>query len=112
MLNQNEEVEIFEEEEIITFTDDAGNQFDYLQIACVEYEGEFFLLMESANETESEDDGLYILKILNYENVDEDWEVEPVENDELANVVFDKFIKVFQSQCVGDCKTCPSDCKK
>ena len=110
MLNKEEQVEIFESEEIITFSDDAGNEYSYAQVACVEHEGEFFVLLEPADEKQAEEEGLYIFKILNYDKPDEDWEIEPVMSEELANIVYDKFIEVYEQECSGNCASCMADC--
>ena len=47
MKDEKEQVEIFEEEEILEFTDDEGKEVKLLQIACVEHEGEFYSLLEN-----------------------------------------------------------------
>ena len=109
MNNKEEQVEIFDSEEVITFSDDEGNSYSYVQVACVEHDGEFFVLLEPADEAQAEE-GLYIFKILNYENVDEDWEVEPVMDEKLANVIYDKFIEVYEAQCGGNCASCSANC--
>ena len=110
MTNKEEQVEIFDSEEVITFSDDEGNSYSYVQVACVEHEGDFFVLLEPADESKAVEEGLYIFKILNYENVDEDWEVEPVMDEKLANTVYDKFIEVYEAQCGGDCSSCSANC--
>ena len=109
MMNKDEQVEIFDSEEVITFSDDQGNSYSYVQVACVEHNSEFFVLLEPAEEGKMED-GLYIFKILNYENVEEDWEVEPVMDEKLANEVYDKFIAVYEAECGGNCSSCGADC--
>ena len=109
MNNKEEQVEIFDSEEVITFSDDQGNSYSYIQVACVEHEGEFFVLLEPADDSGMEE-GLYIFKILNYEKVDEDWEVEPVMDEKLANTVYDKFIEVYEAECEGDCSSCGANC--
>lgn len=108
MNNKEEQVEIFDSEEIITFSDDQGNSYSYVQVACVEHDSEFFVLLEPADDTA--EDGMYIFKILNYEKVDEDWEVEPVLDEKLANTVFDKFLAVYEAECGGDCSACSAEC--
>ena len=111
MINKEEQVEIFENEEIIKFTDDEGNEYSYVQVACVEHDSEFFVLLESTDAGEDEDDGLFVFRIANYENADEDWILEPVMDEELANTVFDKFIEVYDAEdCGGNCSGCSRDC--
>ena len=111
MKDEKEQVEIFEEEEILAFTDEEGNEVKLCQIACVEHEGEFYTLLENYDENEEDDDdGIYIYKILNYETEDEDepLDLEPVETEELADVIFGKFLKVYNDQYGCDC--CEGDC--
>ena len=112
MKDEKEQVEIFEEEEILEFTDDEGKEVKLLQIACVEYEGEFYSLLENYDEDENEEDGgVYIYKILNYDEDDKPLDLEPVETEELANVIFDKFMRVYEENFGGcDCDCCEDDC--
>ena len=59
MKDEKEQVEIFEEEEILAFTDEEGNEIKLCQIACVEHDGEFYSLLENydeSDEDEEEDD--------------------------------------------------------
>ena len=108
MKDEKEQVEIFEEEEILAFTDEEGNEVKLCQIACVEHEGEFYSLLEEYDE-DSEDDGIYIYKILNYESEDEPLDLEPVETEELADVIFAKFLKVYNENYPCDCD-CDDEC--
>lgn len=112
MKDEKEQVEIFEEEEILEFTDDEGKEVKLLQIACVEHEGEFYSLLENYDEDENEEDGgVYIYKILNYDEADKPLDLEPVETEELANVIFDKFMRVYEENFGGcDCDCCEDDC--
>ena len=112
MRDEKEQVEIFEEEEILEFTDDEGKEVKLLQIACVEHEGEFYSLLENYDEDENEEDGgVYIYKILNYDEDDKPLDLEPVETEELANVIFDKFMRVYEENFGGcDCDCCEDDC--
>ena len=112
MKDEKEQVEIFEEEEILEFTDDEGKEVKLLQIACVEHEGEFYSLLENYDEDENEEDGgVYIYKILNYDEDDKPLDLEPVETEELANVIFDKVMRVYEENFGGcDCDCCEDDC--
>lgn len=109
MKDEKEQVEIFEEEEILAFTDEEGNEIKLCQIACVEHEGEFYSLLENYDESDDEDDGIYIYKILNYETEEEPLDLEPVETEELAEAIFAKFLKVYNDNYGCDCD-CDGDC--
>ena len=112
MKDEKEQVEIFEEEEILEFTDDEGKEVKLLQIACVEHEGEFYSLLENYDEDENEEDGgVYIYKILSNDEDDKPLDLEPVETEELANVIFDKFMRVYEENFGAcDCDCCEDDC--
>lgn len=102
MKDEKEQVEIFDEEEILAFTDDEGKEVKLCQIACVEHEGDFYSLLENYEEDENEDEGgVYIYKILNYDEEDKPLDMEPVETEELANTIFEKFLKVYNENYGG-----------
>ena len=112
MKDEKEQVEIFDEEEILAFTDDEGKEVKLCQIACVEHEGDFYSLLENYEEDENEDEGgVYIYKILNYDE-DKPLDMEPVETEELANTIFEKFLKVYNENyggCGCGCEDCDDD---
>ena len=113
MKDEKEQVEIFEEEEILAFTDDEGKEVKLCQIACVEHDGEFYSLLENYDEDdEAEEGGVYIYKILNYDEEDKPLDMEPVETEELANVIFEKFLKVYNEnygECCCGCEDCDDE---
>lgn len=113
MKDEKEQVEIFDEEEILAFTDDEGKEVKLCQIACVEHEGDFYSLLENYEEDENEDEGgVYIYKILNYDEEDKPLDMEPVETEELANTIFEKFLKVYNENyggCGCGCEDCDDD---
>lgn len=113
MKDEKEQVEIFDEEEILAFTDDEGKEVKLCQIACVEHEGDFYSLLENYEEDENEDEGgVYIYKILNYDKEDKPLDMEPVETEELANTIFEKFLKVYNENyggCACGCEDCDDD---
>lgn len=113
MKDEKEQVEIFDEEEILVFTDDQGKEVKLCQIACVEHEGDFYSLLENYEEEENEDEGgVYIYKILNYDEADKPLDMEPVESEELANTIFEKFLKVYNENyggCDCGCEDCDDD---
>ena len=113
MKDEKEQVEIFDEEEILAFTDGEGKEVKLCQIACVEHEGDFYSLLENYEEDENEDEGgVYIYKILNYDEEDKPLDMEPVETEELANTIFEKFLKVYNENyggCGCGCEDCDDD---
>ena len=113
MKDEKEQVEIFDEEEILAFTDDEGKEVKLCQIACVEHEGDFYSLLENYEEDENEDEGgVYIYKILNYDKEDKPLDMEPVETEELANTIFEIFLKVYNENyggCGCGCEDCDDD---
>lgn len=92
-----ENVEELEDEEIITLTNDEGEENDFLHIGTIEYEGEWYVFLqdkeqaEACSEDEDADCEVYIYRI----EGDEDNEVlMPVEEDGLAEKVYTEFLKL------------------
>ncbi len=108
-MSKEYQVEIFQEEQPIAITSDDGSVMDFYQVACVEYDGSFYVLLEAADE--EADDGMYVCQVLNYES-EEDWKVEPVTDEAFANEIYDLFLAEYSKQCDGDCTACGAGCPK
>lgn len=86
-----------EECEIVTLVNDAGEEKDFLHIGTYEYEKEWYVFLQDKEEAEAcaEHDNeececaVYIYKLV---GEDEDERLEPVEDDELAEKIYDAFI--------------------
>ena len=111
MINHEEEVEIFEESETILLTGDDGKDYAYSLVACVEYDGDFYALLQPEDD-DDEYAEICVFEIANYESVDEDWNLEFVNDEKLADAVFVKCIEVYSAQCGGECSQCGGNCGK
>ena len=97
MKNENENVEIIEEDEIVTLYDDENNPVDFYEVACVEYENDFYALLEPVEEMEGIEDGEDLFL--------------PVESEELLNAVFEEYLRVAsEHECDGECDHCAGEC--
>ena len=105
---ENENCEIFDEGEVIVLQDDKGNDIKFIEVACVEHEDEFYVLLSPAQEVEGiGQDEVIICKLVPQD--DETQLVVPVEDEELMNQVFEEYLKSAHECCDGDCD-CDDDC--
>ncbi|MCH5164559.1 MAG: DUF1292 domain-containing protein [Clostridiales bacterium] len=101
---ENENCEIFEEEDIITLQDEQGNPIKFVEVACVEFEEEFYVLLSPAEEVEGiGDDEVIICKLEDQD--DETQLIVPVEDEELMQKVFDEYLRTAE-----ECGCCDDDC--
>lgn len=117
MDNKNENVEIFDEEEIITLYDENDNAVDFVEVACVEYEENFYALLQPVEPVEGiGEDEVIICKL---EPQDDETElITPLTDEDLMEKVFDAYLKAAADGecgcgcgCEGDCDCdCDDDC--
>ena len=103
-------VEIFDEGEIITLFDDKENPVKFSQVAGVEYEGNFFVLLQPAEKIEGiAEDEVVIFKL--EEGKENDMFV-PVESEDLLNKVFEQYLKAAadDESCSCGCGCDDEDC--
>lgn len=104
---ENENCEIFDEEDIITLQDEEGNPIKFVEVACVEYENEFYVLLSPAEEVEGiGEDEVIICKLEDQD--DETQLIVPLEDEELMQKVFDEYLRTAE-ECGCDCG-CEDDC--
>lgn len=110
---KNDNVELFEDEEIITLQDENGNDVDFAEVACVEYEGKFYALLQPVDDVEGMEEDEVIICLLEPQD-DETEIITPVMDDELAEKVFEEYLKaVADEECGCDDQECDCDhCKK
>lgn len=87
-----------EENKILTFTDDDGNEVDYEVIDCFEMDGKSFAALAEPETDENSDDEsyVYIMQIAS-ESDDEDVLVQ-IEDE----VLLDRAFEMFKSRCEDD----------
>ncbi|MCH5154181.1 MAG: DUF1292 domain-containing protein [Clostridiales bacterium] len=107
--NQDENVELIEEE-VITLYDDKNNPVDFNEVAVVEYEGDFYALLQPVEPMEGlDEDEAIIFKIVQKD--DETDEFEPVTDEAVLEAVFNEYLKAeaeFEDGC--DCCDCEDGC--
>ncbi len=109
--NQNQDVELLDEDEIITLYDDDNKPVKFYEVACVEYQGEFYALMQPVEPMEGlgEDEAL----IFKVREEDEDNDVfEPVTDERVLDAVFDEYLKA-AAEAADECGCgcgCEHDC--
>lgn len=112
---ENENCEIFDDEEVITLQDEEGNPIKFVEVACVEYEGAYYILLSPAQEVEGiADDEVIICRL---EDQDDDTQlIVPLDNEELMQKVFDEYLRTAKDGCdcedcdCEDCDECDCDC--
>lgn len=78
-----------EEQNIVELIDEDGNVVEFEHLATIEHEGEYYIALVAADESDDEETEVVIMKI----EGDEDNETYvPVEDDALQAVIFEKFI--------------------
>lgn len=111
MKNANENVEIMEDDEIVTLYDDNNEPVDFYEVACVEYKDDYYALLEPVEEMEGLEDGDVLIFKLEEQEDGTDLFV-PVEDEALLNEVFDEYMKaVADHECDCGCEDCDGDCE-
>ena len=105
-----ENVELIDDD-IITLYDDDNKPVEFYQVACVEYEDEFYALLQPVEPMEGlgEDEAL-IFRLVEQEDGESDLFV-PVEDEELLNAVFDEYLRASaDEECGCGCHDCGDGC--
>ena len=104
-------VELFDDGEIITLHDDKNKAVEFMQIACVDYEGQFYALLKPVKAMDGiAEDEVVIFKLAEGKDGADDQFV-PVESEELLNAVFDEYLRAVadENSCSCGCG-CGPDC--
>lgn len=105
--NQDENVELIDDE-VITLYDDNNNPVDFTEVAVIEYQGEFYALLQPVEPMEGlEEDEAIIFKV-NQKDDDTD-EFEPVTDESILDAVFNEYLKAEAEFC-DDCDCGECDC--
>ena len=99
MAENNEEIDI------ITLTDEDGNQVECEFLDTVELDGKLYCVVEPIVGSEDYEEGsCYIFHIA--ENEDGTVDLTPVEDENELNKAFEKFLENNASACSGECSGC------
>ena len=95
-----------EERDMITLTDEAGNQVQCEFLDTVEWGNKLYCVVEPLGGSDEYEEGsCYIFHIT--ENEDGTVDLTPIEDEEELNAVFEKFLENNSDEgCSGDCSGC------
>ncbi len=110
----DEKVQLIDDDEIITLYDEDNNPTDFYEVAVVEYNSELYAILQPCELIEGmEEDEVVIFKI---EESDEDKDdtFTYVDDDDVADAVFEEYLRATASCEEGSCEGCPSvdSCEK
>ena len=91
MENEKNVLENQEEEgEVISLTDEDGNELEFEYLDQIEYEGgNYAVLLPVDEDEETEDDEVVIFKVISADDENEEYEI--VEDEEMLQTLFDIF---------------------
>ncbi len=113
MANEEEKNVELIDDETITLYDDDGKPVKFCEVACVEYQGEFYAFLQPVEKMEGvEEDDAFIFKV---REEDEETDVfEPVTDDSIREAVFNEYLNAVaeaEAGCDCDCDCgCDHDC--
>lgn len=86
-----------EDERIIELEDDEGGKERFIFITTIEHEGRQFAIMTPEEEENEEEEAIVILELLGSED-SEEMELVSVEDDSLAEAVFEKYMEMVEEE--------------
>lgn len=110
MKNENENVEIIEDDEIVTLYDDDNQPVDFYEVAVVEYEDDYYALLEPVEEMEGIEEGEVLIFKLEEQEDGTDMFI-PVDDEELLNAVFEEYLRTAEDGCGCGCEDCEDECE-
>lgn len=104
MAEKEKNVEIIDEDEVIILYDDDNKPVQFYEVACVEYQGEFYALLRPVEPMEGlEEDEALIFKV---REEDDDTDVfEPVQDESVLDAVFNEYLNA-----MAEADDCGCDC--
>lgn len=84
-----------EDERVIELEDDQGGKERFIFLTTVEHEGRQFAVMTPEEAEDDEEEAIVILEMLDSGD-EEDLELVSVDDDQLAEAVFDKYVKMVE----------------
>ena len=110
MKNENENVEIYDGESVVTLTCDDGTTVDLYELAGVEYEGQCYAIVEPVEEMEDVEEGeVFIFRIEELE--DGSYRYDDDVTEEVMDAVFAEYLRALPDDCCGDCEDCDGNCE-
>ena len=90
------DVEIVEDE-VITLIDEGGAEIDFYEVATLDFRGNWYILLEPVEPFENQEEGDLIPFLLGEDAEGNDTFI-PVENQSVAEAVFEEFKKMVEDE--------------
>ncbi|MGI6213442.1 MAG: DUF1292 domain-containing protein [Christensenellales bacterium] len=94
--NYKKDIEIIEDE-IITLVDEDGAEIDFYEVATLDFQGNWYILLEPVEPFENQEEGDLIPFMLG-EDAEGNDTFTPVENQRIAEAVFEEFKKMLEEE--------------
>ena len=105
-MDQNKENEnIFADEDLVVLKDEDGKEIEFIQIATIDYDDEWYAFLQPTELGDLEDDEMIIFKMEEDENGETIFI--PIEDEDLMNKVYDEYVKEYENM-QEECKDCTS----
>lgn len=98
-----------EDERIIELEDDEGGKERFIFLTTVEHDGRQFAVLTPEEVEDEEEEAIVILEMLDSGEGDE-MELASVEDDALAEAVFNKYMESVDDEDGCDCEECSGEC--
>ena len=107
----NETVEIYEDDRTVTLNCDDGSEVEFYELAGVEYEEEWYAIVEPVEPMDGLDEGeVLIFKVEQLE--DGSLRYDPPASEAVMDAVFEEYLRALpEDECDCDCEDCDKDCK-
>lgn len=104
--NKKETVEIYDGDNVVTLNCDDGQTIEFYEIASVEYEQEWYAIVEPVEPIEGIEEGeVLIFKVIEQE--DGSHRYDPAESEEIMDAVFEEYLRALpDDECGCDCDHC------
>jgi uncharacterized protein YrzB (UPF0473 family) len=101
-----------EDERVIELVDDEGSKERFIFLTTIEHDGRQFAIMTPEEAEDDEEEAIVILELLSPDEGD-DMELVSVDDDNLAEAVFAKYMEMVEDEDECDCDECScDDCKE
>ena len=116
MAKDMEDENMLADEDLIVLQDEDGKEIEFVQIATLDYENEWYAFLQPTELGEMKDDEMLLFKIETDEN-DQDYFV-PVEDKTITDALYQEYLKEYALEnpdeefCDGACSMCnKADCE-
>lgn len=106
---KKENVEIFDDSNIVTLYDEEEKPIDFYEVACIELNDKYYGLMQPVEPMEGlAEDEAVIFEIQHTEGEEDDMFI-PLFDEQVLEAVFNEYMEAAACECGGDCR-CDGEC--